>query len=846
MRSKRMRFTAALFGGVAAMAILASSAQAQAADIRVPEEPLAQSLRAVANQTGTNILFTPEAVEGIRAHAVQGNMSAREAVEQLLSGSNLEVVSDGDGGLIVRKKEAPRPQQHAELSVPETVVVTGSRIPGAEVASPVVTVTGDLIKKQGYTDLGDVVRGLPQSYNGGQNPGVVPGAPGVSNQNITSGSSVNLRGLGADATLTLLDGRRLASDGFTQAVDISVIPVAAVDRLEVLLDGASALYGSDAVGGVANIIIKRDYDGLSVTGRYGAATQGGDEQAEFSGVGGKTWDGGGFLVAYSGEWDSGIDSTQRDFTSFLAPQNTIYPSIMHQNVLVSGHQELAPNLELDLDAVYNFRNSHSDVSAFGVLTLMSSNSETWVVSPTLRMTLPHDWSLALNASAAQDTSHTAQSVFFLGTSFGTTTQCYCNTAQSVEFDAEGPVFTLPGGPAQVSLGAGYRNTGFKTGVSISVGGSRHAFYAFAETNFPFVSQDQNIPFVNRLVLNVAARFENYSDFGSVVTPKVGLIWAPTADFDLRGTWGQSFKAPTLLQEYEPSFVDVAPIALFGGSGPVGSTGLLLQGGSKNLKPERANTYTAGIVFHPEWIENLTIGFDYFNINYTNRVLAPIDNPGASFTNPAYADFINLAPSPALISSIVAGADSVLNQTGVTPLNLSSIIAIADDRYTNATRQHVSGVDLSFNYAIDISAGTLTTSGNVAWLQGNQETTPTSGTLQTVGTTYNPPKFRFRGGLGWTRDGLTLSAFANYIGGVKNTVMVPNVDGDGMATVDIVGDYKLGDWSPIENVELNLSIMNAFDQKPPFFNTGNPFIANYDSTNYSAIGRFVSFSITKSW
>src|SRR3546814_8168494 len=96
---------------------------------------------------------------------------------------------------------------------------------------------------------------------------------GVANQNITGGSSLNLRGLGPDATLTLLNGARLAYDGFTHATDVAVMPVAAIDRMKVLLDGASALYGSDAVGGVANIILTRDYAGADMTTRYGGATE---------------------------------------------------------------------------------------------------------------------------------------------------------------------------------------------------------------------------------------------------------------------------------------------------------------------------------------------------------------------------------------------------------------------------------------------------------------------------------------------------------------------------------------------------------------------------------------------
>src|SRR3546814_11494497 len=87
-----------------------------------------------------------------------------------------------------------------------------------------------------------------------------------------------LRGLGPDATLTLLNGRRLSYSGFVNAVDVSVVPIAALARIEVIADGASAIYGSDAVAGVANIITKREFDGVAATYRAGTSTEGGGRQ----------------------------------------------------------------------------------------------------------------------------------------------------------------------------------------------------------------------------------------------------------------------------------------------------------------------------------------------------------------------------------------------------------------------------------------------------------------------------------------------------------------------------------------------------------------------------------------
>src|SRR3546814_2275030 len=112
---------------------------------------------------------------------------------------------------------------------------------------------------------------------------------GLANQNLTGGSALNLRGLGPDASLTLLNGRRMAYGGIAQAIDISAIPVEAVDRIDIVADGASAIYGSDAVGGVANVVLKRDFDGFALGARYGTATDGGLATREYPATAGHVW-----------------------------------------------------------------------------------------------------------------------------------------------------------------------------------------------------------------------------------------------------------------------------------------------------------------------------------------------------------------------------------------------------------------------------------------------------------------------------------------------------------------------------------------------------------------------------
>lgn len=158
-----------------------------------------------------------------------------------------------------------------EIHKMDTFSVTGSRIKrlDAETVSPVVAMTAQDIQVKGFTTLGDVLRSMP--YNSGQAL-----TPADSGNSFTPGvSTVNLRGLGNNSTLVLINGRRgvpYASpgfNGFQTVFDLNSIPSAAIESIEILKDGGSALYGSDAVAGVVNVKLRRDYQGLSSTVEVG-------------------------------------------------------------------------------------------------------------------------------------------------------------------------------------------------------------------------------------------------------------------------------------------------------------------------------------------------------------------------------------------------------------------------------------------------------------------------------------------------------------------------------------------------------------------------------------------------
>ncbi len=190
----------------------------------------------------------------------------------------------------------------------QAVQVLGSRIRGAEIATqtPTTVITAQQIAQTGLTSLGDILQQLSQSgsalntrFNSAGNFGFPPDGSGVGSGSAT----LSLRNLGAKRTLILVDGLRWVNEssasGVSAAVDLNTIPVSIIERIEILPDGASALYGSDAVGGVVNIITKRTQNGAAVSYYVGGYDKlsGGMTSTGSASLGGK-FDRGEFFIDY--------------------------------------------------------------------------------------------------------------------------------------------------------------------------------------------------------------------------------------------------------------------------------------------------------------------------------------------------------------------------------------------------------------------------------------------------------------------------------------------------------------------------------------------------------------------
>lgn len=828
---------------------------------------LAAALDQFAAQTGIQTLFQPDLLAGKQASALSGQMTWREALTRLLRGSGLEYRQVNATTVAIRPAGQPpksgagpsgaRPSGGSGASAKpvtdmQSVTVTGTRIRGGTTPSPVITIGSEDIQEEGFSDLGEVIRSVPQNFAGGQNPGVFSlnfSGGGLQNQNVTGGSTLNLRGLGPDATLTLLNGRRLAYGGFSQAVDISSIPVEAVERIEIVADGASAIYGSDAVGGVGNVILARDFDGVTIGARYGEATEGGLLTREYTATAGTTWTSGGLIATYKDAAVDPIYARQRDYGELLTSPSTLYPESDLHSGLFSIHQSLGDYAEFHLDALRSKRDQRYDMVSSGTNFHATPNTTTSLLSPGIDFSLPGDWTLFVGGTWGKDEHMQIQSTVDLATGVSTPQNhaCYCNESRSYEIGGEGRVFDLPAGEARLALGAGYRENEFEKFEHLTdtreTQGRESSRFAYGEISVPLLgSSFSSLP---RLAVTAAVRTEDYASYGKVTTPKLGAVYLPSADFTVKASWGKSFKMPTLYQLNKGQLVTLVLPAWYGGTGfAPDATMLTLSGGNRDLKPERARTWTASLGFHPEALPGLDMTLTWFDIRYTDRVIEPITNPAEAMSNPTYAQFVSYSPTDEEKARLVS-IGQMYNYVGVA-YDPNKVVAILYDEYLNASDQHIKGTDLSGSYPFQVGSGQLTLRGSVSWLDSSQTTSATSGEHGLAGTLYNPAKINGRIGTVWTRHGLSASLFATYVAGVTNTA--DGRKGASFTTFDATVRYSTGTrkslWS---NVDFTVAVQNLLDRHPPLYSPANPLVvAPYDSSNYSAIGRFLSVAVSKHW
>ncbi len=311
------------------LTLISAAADAGRKTYNLPAGEAVETLKQFSAQSGEQIVYPVTQVTGAKTNAVKGDLTAREALDGMLAGTGLEVVQDEKtGALAVKKAAGPNgaragrasgDSENSDRIEPALIrlaeyTVLGSRIRQTEIVgpSPVSSYNNDYIRESGAMTLADFINRIPQNYSGiASGRGSAPNElnPDFGQRTETSSpafnfvlgaadsppaqtgvSGVNLRGLGSASTLVLVDGRRVAQSGSGNRstdtrqgfVNLDTIPLGMIDHIEVTNDGASAIYGADAVAGVINIVLKKNYTGSELATAYKATEHGGGRERNIS------------------------------------------------------------------------------------------------------------------------------------------------------------------------------------------------------------------------------------------------------------------------------------------------------------------------------------------------------------------------------------------------------------------------------------------------------------------------------------------------------------------------------------------------------------------------------------
>ena len=624
----------------------------------------------------------------------------------------------------------PTPDNAKKLG---TVIVTGTRADNRTESSsltPIDVVSAQTLKQTGTTELTTALARIIPSLTFPR-----PAAADTAD----SQRPAQLRGLSPDQVLVLVDGKRwhpgaiLLTNGVlgrgSQAVDLNTIPMGAIDHIEVLRDGASAQYGSDAIAGVINIVLKKGAQGgdVEVTG------------GQYSAGDGRQWQGSAnFGIPLNN--DKGwirftLQDGNQDYTNRAEPNRTRPwegttqrygdPAVKDHNLFLNAQYDLTPGVQLYAFGHYsnrdttspaffrNLANSNSVPSLYpnGYLPLEHADStdQSLVFGVRGKTAGGWRWDVSGNYGGNRVSYATENSVnrAFLH-DFGYSPTDFHDgilraTQQSFDVDIAKELSTswLPN-PVTLAFGAEYLRQTYKieagdlpswyTGTS-GVSGGAQGFGGYQPTDAgsysrhdvaEYVSVETNL--TDRFGTSLALRHEDYTDFGNTTSGALAGRFDFTDRFAIRGSATTGFRAPSLAQQhysYTSSLyygagnsLQLPPGIYNTGLVPVNSqVGQLL--GAESLEPEKSRNFTLGLVWNP--LDALNLSLDIYQIKVNNRITLSS----------------NLATTSPTVRAYLAA-------NGVTNTNYSGIAY-----FTNAVDTRTRGADLVASYLSDFgNSGTL--------------------------------------------------------------------------------------------------------------------------------------------
>jgi iron complex outermembrane receptor protein len=701
----------------------------------------------------------------------------------------------GTSFIVLAALAAPALAQEVAQAETEAVIVTGTRVTGmtaADSAAPITVIGSDALTHVGQPNLIQALAQITPSFT----------AESLGGDTGALTLSARLRGLSPNDTLVLINGKRRHSTGNLHVLggqyqgaataDLDMIPVAAIDHIEVLQEGAAAQYGTDAIAGVVNIILKHNTSGGVASATAGQYFEEGGQTYDFSGNFGVDLGGKGFLsitgekrfrgfsqrggqdirvvnaagvpvaLPYNaalipgyprvnrvvGDPQSMLTTVAANFEYDLQPALTLYANATYgerqakafENVRLPTQVIAAPGSNQPFNAVTNPQ-GFKGVTAAGTPAISGSAGTLTtpgelVFAPTgfaAQEGLKEDdygytvglkgeiagfhWDLSGTYGKDRDKIYTFQSAnrsLFIDTHTTPTTFYdgqFTATEATFNLDITKNIDVGLASPLTVAVGGeGRENTfGILPGDAASTykeGGQ--SYPGFQSTDAGTHSRKNYAAYIDFAVspiqdlqVDIAGRFEHYTDFGDAQVGKITARYDIIPELAIRGTISTGFRAPTIQEEFY-SATNVSPTSAIVQLPPNSAAAALL--GVKPLQPEASTNYSLGFVAHP--LDNLSVTVDAYSISLRNRIVGTGTLFGSGGANNA----------PIVTTAILAhgnALDPTVTQTGVA-------------LFVNGISTLTQGIDLSVSYLTDFDAF-----GSISWtLAGNYNDTSISKMIPT--------------------------------------------------------------------------------------------------------------------
>jgi len=824
-------------------------------------------------------------------------MSKSNISRLLLSASLLALTGVASQAQAQAEQANPPASATGEAPAANTdIIVTGTRQTGvraSDSAAPISIVGGDTLKRVGQPDLNLALQQNLPSFNA-QSFGYDSAALTV---------SAALRGLNPNDTLVLVNGKRrhatanLAVDtgspySGAAAADLSLIPLNAIDHVEVLQDGAAAQYGSDAIAGVINLILrKQDHGGsISITG------------GQYYAGDGKTgsWSiNKGLSLGESGYLNLTVEQTYHDYSQRGGPDARFYtaggnllpglstlnaaglggaldsPNVNHQfgdprynlyKGFFNAGYDLGGNVELYSFGSYAHRvaSAYENYRAPDIVVGTTSNGTQVVPFPNgfnpREKIVENDYAIAgglrgdlgpwhwdLSSSYGRD-KHDVHTIGSANVSLYQNLQAQSATALAPQTSFDDGSFTSSEWSNNLDITRDI-DIGLKKPVSLAFGGeirretfaiqqgSPASLYGFGAASYPgFAPTDEGshsrnnyagyvdiaINPVEQWKIDLAGRYEHYSDFGNNAVGKLTTRYDFSPAFAIRGTVSNGFRAPTLPEEFYSATAvtpNAAAVQL-----PSNSSAARVAGFSA-LKPEKSTNFSAGIVLHP--VPRLQLTLDAYQITIRDRIL------NSSLLLGSFCGTPGVPASCAVISQGVIDAISAHgNNIDATNLNYTFISI-----FSNGANTRTRGIEATLNYAsdfddvghVDWSAGFSYNRTNVTKLKALPTAVANAafGQTQLLGPealsafTDATPRVKVTLGALFTSGKWTINLHDTVYG---ETSMIVSRDGTGNsqpgnpATLARIGTTSITDlevgYNATRKLKFAIGATNLFDHSPP--------------------------------